>query len=668
MSEMMFAFSSNSQHDIIQTTSTANKIVKEGYLEKQSVHLKKLRRRWIVLRDNKKLYSYKHKETNVSKMTEIIDLNECRNVIILNDNKNKEQYFQFVLIFDDKRRIFVADSVNDANNWVQHIAQQISNTLNEEECKTDLFCSRLLEQHYTCWDKNNVKACVPISRITFMLHLFYKNDNDNKSDMIKLINNDYSIIHLLNDYIHILHSHQESFALIHNVLGFGCSLQKCNSFKRNIGISINIPNSEGINVHDTVTTNIIDQIHCYFLHTFDVGFRLKSTKLINENRNNDITFSNKYFICVQKHLKNRENVLLNNSKTRLSKFVTSVKTENKCNDNDAKNDHDENPSVNAYSFSYRFYYWKCYENCYEIVPHIRHLVAVTKKMDNYGYDKAYKFSDLYVPPKYKNLMQELLHNNIYSIDAYKWNIIQQKANQYLHTNNVKQLRSKKHWSLDYQIDDGTQICIHHLITVISYCDYDELCFKYGETFRHNKSDKNNLKVLIQRHSNYHWLAKYMRETMVFPSTVAYFNNPTSTTDQLIVAANFATHNGIIITLTGCAKCFDCGWLSKYTNENEFLFMGGLHSLTITNIIECSNGKQYSMFLSLLNKLVNVLNGERIYEDCSRFEISLLNSLCSNTDIKSNNSVSIPQYVLDIFNQYTVSKKFVNIDVGKLKRS
>eukprot|EP01084_Bolivina_argentea_P060307 110181_1 len=89
-------------------------IIFEGYLEKESMYLSVLRRRWIVLTTDKQLYSYKI-ERNYANPTEIIDLKLCVNVKILNGNK-------FSLIFNkNKQRIFVAESQNKMNEWIKYI-------------------------------------------------------------------------------------------------------------------------------------------------------------------------------------------------------------------------------------------------------------------------------------------------------------------------------------------------------------------------------------------------------------------------------------------------------------------------------------------------------------------------------------------------------------------
>ena len=76
-----------------------------------------LRERWVVLKTDNKLYSYK--QQNYGKLTEVIDLKSCTNIKRLND-KNSEKA-GFALIFDNKQRRFIASSMRDVNEWITHI-------------------------------------------------------------------------------------------------------------------------------------------------------------------------------------------------------------------------------------------------------------------------------------------------------------------------------------------------------------------------------------------------------------------------------------------------------------------------------------------------------------------------------------------------------------------
>eukprot|EP01084_Bolivina_argentea_P179103 309502_1 len=104
-------------------------IVKEGYLQKKSLHLHTFRQRWMVLKGNK-LYSYKPNATDQNP-TEIIDLNNFDNVSI-----SKKGIFK--LISAKATRIFLSPSITELNDWAIHIIKIIltANKTNQTDTKS----------------------------------------------------------------------------------------------------------------------------------------------------------------------------------------------------------------------------------------------------------------------------------------------------------------------------------------------------------------------------------------------------------------------------------------------------------------------------------------------------------------------------------------------------
>eukprot|EP01084_Bolivina_argentea_P075898 137541_1 len=105
--------------------------VREGYLDKASLLLKKFRKRWIVLNENK-LYSYKTQTKN-DKPTEIIDLMQFSFVKISDDDNER----QFELLSPKSKRIFTASSTMDMNNWINSIKQSfLSHCISTNQAKS----------------------------------------------------------------------------------------------------------------------------------------------------------------------------------------------------------------------------------------------------------------------------------------------------------------------------------------------------------------------------------------------------------------------------------------------------------------------------------------------------------------------------------------------------
>ena len=78
-------------------------IICEGYLQKESKHVKTMRRRWIMLKSNAKLYSYKTRPSanQSSNPTEIIDLSSG---VMAGGILGPASIHRFSLIFKGKKQ------------------------------------------------------------------------------------------------------------------------------------------------------------------------------------------------------------------------------------------------------------------------------------------------------------------------------------------------------------------------------------------------------------------------------------------------------------------------------------------------------------------------------------------------------------------------------------
>eukprot|EP01084_Bolivina_argentea_P096781 173987_1 len=95
-------------------TLDRNYIIKEGYLEKQSLYIKQFRKRWIKLTKTH-LYSFKNKYN--TKATETIPLALFIDIKISQNVKHA----QFQLISPKQTRTFIASSLNQMHNWIESI-------------------------------------------------------------------------------------------------------------------------------------------------------------------------------------------------------------------------------------------------------------------------------------------------------------------------------------------------------------------------------------------------------------------------------------------------------------------------------------------------------------------------------------------------------------------
>eukprot|EP00928_Gymnodinium_smaydae_P002992 TRINITY_DN11087_c0_g2_i1.p2 TRINITY_DN11087_c0_g2~~TRINITY_DN11087_c0_g2_i1.p2 ORF type:complete len:144 (+),score=24.68 TRINITY_DN11087_c0_g2_i1:64-432(+) len=107
-------------------------IIKEGWLVKQSMHLKEWRRRWFVLTPQY-LCSFKE-QGQLHKPTEAIRLRECSTVKSADEDTGKDNSFRV----DSPGRIFylIADSTTDKESWIGHIGRGMvrPTVLHDDEC------------------------------------------------------------------------------------------------------------------------------------------------------------------------------------------------------------------------------------------------------------------------------------------------------------------------------------------------------------------------------------------------------------------------------------------------------------------------------------------------------------------------------------------------------
>lgn len=94
---------------------------KEGWLTKKSRHLKKWRRRWVVL-EGSILHTYK-KEQCYKHSTEVIDLKIFSSVKSSEDQTHKE--FSFDVYSPESRFSFCARTEGEKEDWIRHIGKAI---------------------------------------------------------------------------------------------------------------------------------------------------------------------------------------------------------------------------------------------------------------------------------------------------------------------------------------------------------------------------------------------------------------------------------------------------------------------------------------------------------------------------------------------------------------
>eukprot|EP01083_Nonionella_stella_P204280 744816_1 len=250
----------------------------------------------------------------------------------------------------------------------------------------------------------------------------------------------------------------------------------------------------------------------------------------------------------------------------------------------------------------------------------------------FEYDKSEKLKQWYVKPKWKTLKEEQISNSYDGFDIEQWIELYEKAKDFRKTRRIKQEckfkdygdaitshRNKKRKAKD-------TMSIQHLISIMLYCNFDQLQGVFSASYRKDKKESNQ--DLINKHSEWHQLGKYLREVvevfgtkisteekrlrklggrgrgdfcldksgklkfyhginqeMVFVSTSAKICGPLSISSEPFVAVNFAGAEGLLLELSGSnARFFDCCGISDYSNEKEKFFLGGYDALLIETVI------------------------------------------------------------------------------------
>eukprot|EP01084_Bolivina_argentea_P306763 530145_1 len=442
------------------------------------------------------------------------------------------------------------------------------------------------------------------------------------SDIFKTIgsnNNIYDNIDLLNDFNHLLSHHSHEFEEIYNILmnqdnNLKCDINKCEMYKRNNRQrNCDKSNDKWSTEIIHVSMDFIDCIHCYFMHSVDTEYRMMDR---NESDNIETIHldvdTNSYFDKEIKELRHTLSLkqtqgmeLRGFDRIKNNKFVTQVenKQEQKNNDIDDMKHYEltkDKDTKKLYSFGFRFSY--------------------EPKQDDKNY--AYDFNKL--SPKYIDLKEELLSNKICKLRVETFNHAHDKSLILMNTSNdVKRICAWSAQESGYVLKDGSLLTINHILSIILYCDYDNLSHNFSSTFRFIEDDNSKKGNVLNRNLEYGNWTKYLTQTvncfgnshlgsefnvlfhgisfLYVDRFICTLNGPTSTTTKLAIAFQFAQpHDGIIMEWGKAApicpidlRYFNCSLFSYFGNEDERLFINPPRAQPIETIaIRNIGGNEY----------------------------------------------------------------------------
>ena len=297
---------------------------------------------------------------------------------------------------------------------------------------------------------------------------------------------------------------------------------------------------------------------------------------------------------------------------------------------------------------------------------------------------------------YSTLRKEILDSGFMSIR--EWKIHLHKANEYMRSNKVRNMIYHKKYD-----KIKLYITLEHILCIILYCDTNDLQSHFSATFR-KKHQYETIDELKKRHQKYHHFAKLIVEAIHFwgidgdelrlvnslkPQTIErgpfycglnralniggqykiLFAAPISTSKDIEVAIKFATRDGLIMEIENdfgegySQNVFDCSWISRYSEENERLFVANRYKLRIESITIIETGTNITLFFEVLELFDYILRGhEYESEKLDKFDEEhhkYLNSLLSN--------VHIDEYILNNFNSYLSQKSIITLNMDCLHR-
>eukprot|EP01084_Bolivina_argentea_P139954 246158_1 len=429
----------------------------------------------------------------------------------------------------------------------------------------------------------NILNCLCLHALRKTIGMYQSNNfSTDELDITKVVGN----------FHHLLHCHENTFEYIFNQLGGPCTssdITKCAMYSRNFRDRVKIT----INNYSTAEMQILDKIHCYYLHSFDIGNKLTKDELLfinNDEQKMQNNSSVNHFIDVQM-LKIKQ-ILANKTKPRRiqqSRYNISAL---------------QNVSAtvnNLYGFGEDFKYGYDHE-------------------ENWDGGQPELLVD--VKPKHKSLKEELINNPLSTLNIQQFNGEYKKAK--IHFNG----HYAKHHGFqgDFKLYGSPKH--EHVLSLMIYCNFDSLQHEFSKTYRYNTHQHchfyylgMNLKQVVNQfgysmHDGpikdfYHGIdTKLVFPTYgVIQSMGVTINCPLSTSSSFAVAVNFATSRsyGLIFefecdSIPG-PKYFSTNWLSDYPAEAEHLFVqyagsDGL-ALQICNIHDVQFDHQYNKLLAIL---------------------------------------------------------------------
>eukprot|EP01083_Nonionella_stella_P267635 904179_1 len=274
---------------------------------------------------------------------------------------------------------------------------------------------------------------------------------------------------ILDDHLHLLlyHNTKQDFENIYNALRKCCNIKQCKMFHRNYRNRHQHQVQDSVqNDHEhTVNRQIYDRVHCFYLHSYDIGYKMSSREdailnAMDDDLKQDENDDNRYFV----NRKTKQLYSILSKKHQLYRECSGASPINKFNALKMYNIDDAEQKEDKYSFGFDFRYG--YESWKQT------------RMQRYFILKE----------KYASFKEELM--NSLMITMQQFNSEYQKAQKHYDSEYAKRLQHHLDPVHKIRMENGKmKFCVNQLLSVLFYTNYDVLQYEFSKTYRKNTKKK-----------------------------------------------------------------------------------------------------------------------------------------------------------------------------------
>eukprot|EP01084_Bolivina_argentea_P283857 486276_1 len=528
-----------------------------------------------------KLMNLQNAGYDVNEIFDSLEINNDDIIKTIAEFNDLEQKHREVNEFIDSGILPKCHASNHNNNEAAQLNNEISDLYSNPTSVINYQKRCIRRQVQTC--HSDIKNCIQMNSI-FRLN---KIQSPYNTTMAKL---------LLDNFLHFLdkHNNQTDFDFVLQSLGM-CDITKCSIFRQHYR-NRNLSQSKTKNANISTIQALINKIHCFFCHSYDIGHRILLKELIEDEKKNVDTMITKSKVC--NFLSSKHKLYRHHQQRTMTSKFNPFATKN--------SNHSSNKRY--YSFGVEFQYGSHDSKVCKSSSEKPNITAVESE-ENHNGIRIQPFT--IEKGKYASLKEEMLMNTIAILT------LEQFEHEY---NKISMLHNSFFRKREY-----LDMSLEQLLCLAIYCNFDTLQSEFSKTYR-KQDEKETDSSLLDRHSTFWFFGRALKTVVNVFGRVskwhlyhgmsgklilpAYYmnvviNTPFSTSKSFPVAVNFAD-NGLVIEFEPCPLTKDQGgaismavnWISDYPNEAEYLFIQCNGILWIRNVID-PIFKEYESILQAL---------------------------------------------------------------------